>query len=552
MDDGSISALNDDVLDLIVEAASHLQAIPALSRTCRRIRLRCLPSLCREFSLRSPVPIAARGFVPEALRPYVSILHFNDRCGDIPREEDLRDALERDLRFTTDPLLCAVYSTPFFATALESMPRLHTLSFNLHRLPIHGIPWSVVQMILALPTLRNLTINGHRIAPSLLPQEELVLDRCAPLTSFQHTMSDYRRWRKQDYPDERQALLLVLNRTHATLETLTLVTELSPLDEVFTALEWPNLRELRLRGERKAIGDSSLPFISLFANVPRLRHIELKLAQPKGVDPQLFWPPGHDIVEWPWPNLRHLTLSCPHVDDQIHGALPPTLESLALCYTPHMIHSVWNGRGMRCQWPLVSSSEMLQILRRCRCPRLTSLELEYREDEANTELMQHIGASYPALTSVKLLRYRAVDDAEAGPLVSSRCFIFDSRYRSALTQCPGRPQEPLLRMMGAHPRLQHICLHLDHPDTTASFYYPTGYKYDIAEDITRLESYLALTQSLADSLAGASSPSLETITLWAPHCYFPYSWFWEKFVVIRDETTGVGVRAEAVNPRKRD
>ncbi|KAL1936969.1 hypothetical protein VTO73DRAFT_2826 [Trametes versicolor] len=507
MDDGSIGALNDDVLDLIVEAASLVQAIPALSRTCRRIRLRCLPSLCREFNLRIHVPIIPITFIPEALRTYVNILHFHDLCEDIPREEDLQDALERPLCFTSNPILCGAYSTPFLATALESMPRLHTLSFNLRWQPIHGIPWSVMQMVLALPTLRNLAINGHRIAPSLLPEEELVLDHCTPLTSFQHTMSDYRWWREQNYPDERQALLLVLNRTHTTLETLALVAELSPLHEIFTTLEWPNLCELRLRGECKTIGDPSIPFITLFANMPRLRHIELKLAQPKGVDPQPFWPPGLHIVEWPWPNLRHLTLSCPLVDDQIYGALPSTLESLALRYTPHKLRHVREFTDVHYQWPLVRSSEMLQILRRCRCPRLTSLELEYREDEANAELMQHIGASYPALISFKLLRYRADDDAEAGPL------------------------DPLLRMVGAHPRLQHICLHVDHPDTTASFYHPTGYRFEIVYHTTRLESYLALTQSLADSLANASGPSLKNITLWAPYFYFPFPWFWEDFAV---------------------
>ncbi|EIW53542.1 uncharacterized protein TRAVEDRAFT_155075 [Trametes versicolor FP-101664 SS1] len=466
-------------------------------------------------------------FIPEALRTYVSILHFNDLCEDIPREEDLQDALERPLCFTSNPILCGAYSTPFLATALESMPRLHTLSFNLLWQPIHGIPWSVMQMVLALPTLRNLAINGHRIAPSLSPEEELVLHHCAPLTSFQHTMSDYRWWREQNYPDERQALLLVLNRTHATLETLALVADLSPLHEIFTTPEWPNLCELRLRGECKTTGDPSIPFITLFANMPRLRHIELKLAQPKGVDPQPFWPPGLHVVEWPWPNLRHLTLSCPHVDDQIYGALPSTLESLALRYTPHKLRNVRKFTDVRYQWPLVRSSEMLQILRRCRCPRLTSLELEYREDEANAELMQHIGASYPALTSFKLLRYRADDDAEAGPL------------------------DPLLRMVGAHPRLQHICLHVDHPDTTASFYHPTGYRFEIVYHTTRLESYLALTQSLADSLASASGPSLETITLWAPYFYFPFPWFWEDFAVVRDDATGTGMRAHPVKPRSR-
>lgn len=486
--------------------------------------------------------------IPHSTSTSNSILHFNDNCGDIPREKDIRDALERPLRFTSNPLLCGVYSTPFLATALESMPRLHTLSFNLRWQPVHGIPWSVMQMVLALPTLRNLAINGHRIASSLLPQEELVLDRCAPLTSFQHTVSDYRWWREQNYPDERQALLLFLNRTHATLETLALVAELSPLNEIFTTLAWPNLRELRLLGERKAIGDSSLPFITLFANMSRLRRLELKLAQTAGVDPQPFWPPGLDIAEWPWPNLRHLTLSCPHVDDQIYGALPSTLESLALRYTPHMLRS--NYVGTRCQWPLVRSSEMLQILRRCRCPRLTSLELEYREDEADAELMQHIGASFPALTSFKLLRYRSAAGAEAGPLVSLRHppLICSPWHRVALTQFLYRPQEPLLCMLGAHPHLQRICLHLDHLDTTTSFLFYTGYKYSITHDELLLETFLVSTQSLADSLAGASGPSLETITLWTPDSDFPYSWFWKSFAVVRDEATGVGVRAEAVKP----
>ncbi|KAL1939430.1 hypothetical protein VTO73DRAFT_9986 [Trametes versicolor] len=522
MDDVSIGALNDDVLDLIIEAASLVQAIPALSRTCRRIRLRCLPSLCREFNLRTRVAVIPMTFIPEALRTYVSILHFNDNCGDIPRENDIRDALERPLRYTSDPLLCGVYSTPFLATALESMPRLHTLSFNLRWQPVHGIPWSVMQMVLALPNLRNLAINGHRISSSLLPEEELVLDHCAPLTSFQHTMADYRWWREQNYPDEGKALLLVLNRTHATLETLTLVADLSPLHEIFTTLEWPNLRELRLRGERKAIGDSSRPCITLFANMSNIRRLELKLAQTAGVDPQPFWPPGLHVVEWPWPNLRHLTLSCPHVDDQIYGALPSMLESLALRYTPHMLRSKDVGR--RCQWPLVRSSEMLQILRRCRFPRLTSMELEYREDEADAELMQHIGASFPALTSFKLLRYRSAADAEAGPL------------------------EPLFRMLGAHPNLQKICLHLDHLDTTTSFFTYTGYRYSIAHDESLVETFLVSTQSLADSLADASGPSLETITLWTPDSNFPYSWSWKSFSVVRDEATGVGVRAEAVKP----
>lgn len=104
-------------------------------------------------------------------------------------------------------------------------------------------------------------------------------------------------------------------------------------------------------------------------------------------------------------------------------------------------------------------------------------------------------------------------------------------------------------MLGAHLCLQTIRLHIDHLDTSTPFY-QGGYR-SYAYDIPRLESCLASTQSLADSLAGASGSSLETITLWAPHSYFPYPWFWENFAVVRDETTGVGVRAQStVKTRK--
>lgn len=404
--------------------------------------MHCLPVLGREFDLKNylPVGVAPREFVPESLRPYVRyvltgkhidqsvssllrhvslrILHFNDRCSDIPSTNHLAYVLRRDLRVTKDHFLCGVYSTPFLTTTLKSMPGLQTVSFRLCQEPkaIHGLPWSVMQLVLSLPTLKDLAVDRHRFAPKLLAEEELTLDYCAPLTSFRYTLSDYRWWRKQTFPSEKQALLLVLNRTHASLERLTLIAELAPLDEICNTLEWPNLRELCLRGERGTIGNPPLPLVSMFANMLRLQRLELKLGLREGVDPQPFWPLGY-VAEWPWADLRHLTLSYPLVNDQIYSSLPPTLESLALRYTPHMVHAERYDADLLWNWPLIKSSDMLQILRRCRCRRLSSMQLEYREDEADAELMQCVGASFPALTTFKLLRYRAANDAEAGPLV---------------------------------------------------------------------------------------------------------------------------------------
>lgn len=108
---------------------------------------------------------------------------------------------------------------------------------------------------------------------------------------------------------------------------------------------------------------------------------------------------------FPWPDLQQLTISFPADDDQIYENLPVTLRKLTLQCFPH-ITSNFHRSGAEGVSEPIHSSDLLRILRRCDLPLLRGLELEYREDEADDELLRHIGVAFPALRQLKVRRYR--------------------------------------------------------------------------------------------------------------------------------------------------
>lgn len=56
-------------------------------------------------------------------------------------------------------------------------------------------------------------------------------------------------------------------------------------------------------------------------------------------------------------------------------------------------------------WPL-QSSDLVRILCQCNPHLLRVLELEYREDNGNHDLLRHLGSSFLALKPLKMRRYR--------------------------------------------------------------------------------------------------------------------------------------------------
>lgn len=311
----------------------------------------------------------------------------------------------RVLKFTTNPVVCGVYNGPALRRALSHMPGLRTIVLSHSYKTVHGIPWSVLQFILSLPQLREFSLRFHHFAPTT-PQEDIRLACPAPLTSFEHTLND-RRPRSTFYTPgegEEHALSVVLAGVHTTLERLALTTEIAPLHAICTTLDWPNLRELRLRGEPRTVGDPPLSIIAMFAHMPRLRILDLKLTQPAGAPRQPIWPIGYQTT-FPWPDLQQFTISFPADDDQIYENLPATLRKLTLQCFPHITSILRRSGAEGVSGPL-HSSDLLRILRRCDLPLLRGLELEYREDEADDELLRYLGVAFPALRQLKMRRYR--------------------------------------------------------------------------------------------------------------------------------------------------
>ncbi|OJT09985.1 hypothetical protein TRAPUB_13531 [Trametes pubescens] len=214
--------------------------------------------------------------------------------------------------------------------------------------------------------------------------------------------------------------------------------ETAPLRAICTTFDWPNLRELRLRGEHRTVGDPPLPIVTMFAHMPRLRILELKLAHPVGAPLQPIWPIGYRIA-FPWPELQDLTLSYPIEDDQIYVNLPATLRTLTLQCFPHRTTKYHHVRGDGGLPRPLRSSDVLRILRHCHLPLLRGLELEYREDDGDDELLRHLGAAFPALGQLKVRRFRRAGADYADVQV-----------------------EHITRMLGVHlPRLSELALCLD-------------------------------------------------------------------------------------------
>lgn len=213
------------------------------------------------------------------------------------------------LAYAKDPVICCIYDGPTLRNALSSMPGLHSITLSIEHRTVHGIPWPILHFILSLPQLREFSLRFHHLAPKT-PPKHIRLHHPAPLTSFQHILHDHPS--QTTFYDagngEESALFVILDGVHKTMERLALTTEIAPLHAICTTFDWPNLRELRLRGERRTVGNPPLPIIAMFANMPRLRVLELKLAHPTGAPLQPIWPIGYRTT-FPWPELQDLTLS---------------------------------------------------------------------------------------------------------------------------------------------------------------------------------------------------------------------------------------------------
>lgn len=385
------------------------------------------------------------------------------------------------------------------------MPNLRNVSFNY----CDGVPWIAMSAVLSIPQLRDVSFNEGQIAHQwdMSFPEQLDLIVSPALASLKYTRKNYYR-AENKYPEMPRNIKLlnhVARHASQTLEVVVLPSELAPY-QAFQQQAWPRLRQLSLRGRRLAADEQGgLKPTSFLAQMPNLRVLKLELSQPRGMERCVLWPPGMDGTP-PCTELETLCLSYPHPDDPIFAHLPHTLRHLALrCWPRHYMSLVWHDRKVldALGWssPILTSSEMLSIVRSCQSSPLTGLQhldIEYEEDERCADLLRGIPSAFPNVTFLTIHRYRR-RGVEGMPVVSGDIV------------CPMRSltcfQIEIAKSLSSLTSLRVLRIHLDLKEAPHPFAY---YKKD---GRTMYLDFLAAIRSAAHTFSQTLPPSVQWVCI---------------------------------------
>ena len=289
-----------------------------------------------------------------------------------------------------DPLICGPAHT--LEPVLPALPRLTTLHLSVLYINVHGLSWNNMRIILSLPKLRHLHVDGSYICPEPLNSDKLEDATVTSLATFHYIMPHY--CQPLSFPSEVATLDFLVCKLHTSLQSLALPVESAPIQTI-SSLHWPCLREFTLRGERWS--NPATPPVILFSSriMPSLQSLALELSQPKNARaPGMIWPKGVSTT-LPWRSVEALRISHPNPADQIYSHLPPYLRTLALRSWPHecerAFELAWEESWRTSRtlpYPLSTPGNLAEVLRECNhLPLLRTLELEYREDAQEPELL---------------------------------------------------------------------------------------------------------------------------------------------------------------------
>ncbi|PIL28328.1 hypothetical protein GSI_09479 [Ganoderma sinense ZZ0214-1] len=330
---------------------------------------------------------------------------------------------------------------------------------------------------------------GLTFCPVVLPDETFDLEggTCAPLTAFRYE-AILTRDRKYAISVEKDALALVLEKIHHSLVTLALPSEPAPIS-LMARLDWPNLRELRLRGMRWPAPRT--PLVILFANMPNLRSLALELRIPDDGDPEAVWPPGLPrSTKFPWPELEHLTVANPHPDDELFAHLPQGLRTLSLPSCPRKCVQEWLWRyehryGLFDHtFYVLKASDLRGVLERCSASGLRHLEIEYDADATECDLLRYLPIAFPGISSLTLYRYRESEET----VVCVKDVV--------------RPLAPLKS-------LQTLSLHLDLETRPKQIVVGWGRAHSKSYQADALEAFTEVLEGVALRIARTVNRSLE-------------------------------------------
>ncbi|OSD08738.1 hypothetical protein PYCCODRAFT_49822 [Trametes coccinea BRFM310] len=404
--------------------------------------------------------------------------------------------------------LCSVVPHNAIATFVADMPNLHRVIIEGDELPSRvevSIPWPYLRAILSsasrlryLDILVAVELNGDATAIS-------ELDFPLPcLTSLTLTIPDYKRHPRHD-TTRVKLLSALLPRLSSMLTQLFVSLDVAPLQLIATS-QWPCLRELTLQGDRRASLDPHLVSIALAAGMPELRSFSILRARRKTRRRLILWP-----ADWtggiPFPKLECLEVSYPNPKDDLYSHLPDTLRRLSLrCWPRHYMHQQRCDRNamnrLRWQSPVLTASEMLSILQRCRSVPLEQLEIEYRVDENDEVLLRSLAELFPALRTLTVYRYRAEGSSDDIPV-------------------------SIAQALSHLHHLQVLRAHLDFPHAPHTLSPFQTYPRRFAE----LDAFQDFLSQPADTLARRLSPSLRFVCLLHRIIYDNE---WLPFRIVRD------------------
>ncbi|OBZ67535.1 hypothetical protein A0H81_12508 [Grifola frondosa] len=204
---------------------------------------------------------------------------------------------------------------------------------------------------------------------------------------------------------ETQWVCWILERSRSSLESIRIPSETAQYS-LMAARLWPRLQQMTLYGFNPGPDVSFLSLLALLAVMPSMTSLTLKLAQNMEEPHSCSGPEAPEELDLS--NLRQFTMSYPHPDDEIFAHLPSELRGISLRDSPrYYICDMYMMIPNRA--PLLSGIDLLRILDIRTFAALERLEIVYRADSSDLQVIESIVDMFPQLRSLEIHRYPSHD-----------------------------------------------------------------------------------------------------------------------------------------------
>lgn len=315
-------------------------------------------------------------------------------------------------------------------TAMPRFDALDTIEFLQY---LGGASLLVIRAMLGAPHLRAIHVLNQDTsgqAPVIFPDELSSFPQMPPnIVELKWKRSQWNFCLKSHVQVEAEIISSLASRLRHSARILSLPIESFPTIELST-LMWPQLIDLSLTANWPlSILPFRLDFLAIMKNMPSLTSFSVMVPQTRSASTcNTIWP--MNSVSLPHlDSLRNLTIAYPDPEDLIFDHLPSSLNHLSLTDCPRHYLSLddLNRYGEYAYIsPILTSSKLLDILRRCDVSELRSLEVVYRADTLDLDVLDFIARSFPRLHTLKIFRYpsSAEDPVDAVSIQESPLLVY--------------------------------------------------------------------------------------------------------------------------------